>query len=146
VEIVLRSVAIYLFLLVVVRLTGKRSLAQITPFDLVLVLIISEATQQGLIGDDYSLSRALLVILTLVLMDIGFSLAKQRSRRLDTWLEGKPVILVEHGRPIEEHLRKSRVDVADVLESAREMRGLVRLDQIRYAVLERSGFISIIPE
>ena len=142
---ILRAAAIYIFLLAIMRLTGKRSLAQITPFDLVLLLIISEATQQGLLGEDFSVTNAFLVILTLAMIDIGLSLLKQRSSRIDIWLDGKPLILVENGKPIQEHLARSRVDLSDVLEAARELQGIARLDEIRYAVLERKGNISIIP-
>lgn len=144
-DIVVRSLAFYFFLLVVLRLTGKRALAQVTTFDLVLLLIISEATQQGLVGEDHSMTSSLLAVLTLVTLDICLSLVKNRSRRLETWIESRPLVLVENGQPFEERLRWARVDLGDILESARELRGLWRLDQIRYAVLERDGVISIIP-
>lgn len=144
-DIVLRSVAFYLFLLAFLRLTGKRALAQVTTFDFVLLLIISEAAQQGLMAEDHSMTGSLLAVLTLVTLDVCLSLAKRRSRRLETWIESRPLVLVENGQPIEERLRWTRVDVGDILESARELRGLWRLDQIRFAVLERDGVISIIP-
>ena len=79
---VLRSATIYVFLLVIFRLSGKRSLAQITTFDFVLLLIIGEATQQALLGNDFSITYALIVITTLVGIDIGLSLLKQRFQRL----------------------------------------------------------------
>lgn len=143
---VLRAAAIYVFLLLVFRVSGKRSLSQITTFDFVLLLIVSEATQQALLGDDFSIVNAFVVILTLIGLDIGLSLLKQRSPSLDRWIDDVPLVIVENGRPIKERMDKARIDESDVLTSARELQGLERMDQIKYAVLERSGGISIIPK
>jgi uncharacterized membrane protein YcaP (DUF421 family) len=143
---VVRALAIYGFLLVIVRLAGRRTLSQMTSFDLILLLIVSEATQQALLGDDFSLTNAFLVIATLVGLDIALSVLKQRSPRLDRWIDDVPLVLVEHGRPLEDRMRRARVDASDVLEAARSSQGLERMGQIKYAVLERSGGISIIPE
>lgn len=145
-DVVLRATAIYLVLLIIMRLAGNRSLAQITAFDFVMLLIIAEATQQALIGDDFSLTKAVLLIVTIIFIDVAFSLLKQRSPRLDRLIDGVPLIIVEHGRPLEDRMRQARVDVSDVMTAARELQGLERLEQVRYAVLERSGGISIIPE
>ncbi|MBA3337135.1 MAG: DUF421 domain-containing protein [Chloroflexia bacterium] len=143
---VLRALAIYIILLVVFRIAGKRSLSQITTFDFVLLLVIGEATQQALLGEDFSITNAFVVIITLFVLDIGLSLLKRRSRPLEKWLDSGPLIIVEDGKPIQERLRKSRVDESDILEAAREMQGLERIEQIKYAVLERIGKISIIPK
>lgn len=145
-ESILRAAAIYVALLIIMRLAGKRSLSQITAFDFVLLLIIGEATQQALLGQDYSITNALLVIMTLVVLDVGLSLLKLRSRRLDQVLDDMPLVIVEDGKPLSDRMRKLRVDEQDVLSAARLHQGLERLDQIRYAVLERSGGISIIPK
>lgn len=142
---ILRGVSIYVFLLLVFRVAGRRTMSQVTTFDFVLLMIISEATQQAMLGDDFSLTNAFLLITTLVAMDIALSLWKRRSPRLDRLLEGAPLILVENGKPVDDRMHKSRVDVADVLAAARELQGLERMEQIKYAVLERSGGISIIP-
>ena len=143
---VLRASAIYFFLLLIFRLSGKRSIAQITTFDLILLLIISEATQQALLGQDFSLTNAFLVIVTLVGIDIGLSLLKQRSSTIEKLLEDEPLIIVEEGRPLLDRMKKVRVDEEDVLTAARILQGLERMDQIKYAVLERNGGISIIPK
>lgn len=143
---VLRASAIYFFLLLIFRLSGKRSIAQITTFDLILLLIISEATQQALLGQDFSLTNAFLVIVTLVGIDIGLSLLKQRSPRIEKILEDEPLIIVDEGRPLLDRMKKVRVDEEDVLIAARILQGLERMDQIKYAVLERNGGISIIPK
>ena len=142
---IIRAVIVYAFLFIVFRIAGKRSLAEITPFDFVLLLIIAETTQQALIGDDFSLVTAALLISTLFLIEIGLTLLKQRSSRVDRLLEGEPVVLVENGQPLQPRLEMERVDLDDILEAARRWRGLERLDQIKFAVLERDGNITIIP-
>jgi uncharacterized membrane protein YcaP (DUF421 family) len=143
---VVRGLVVYLFLLVVFRLAGKRTLAQATTFDLALLLIISETTQQAMIDHDHSITNGMLLILTLVGVDILISLWKQRSKTVEKWVDDVPLILLEHGKPIEERLAKSRVDEADILFAAREHQGLERLEQIKYAVLERSGGIRSSPK
>jgi uncharacterized membrane protein YcaP (DUF421 family) len=143
---VLRGVVIYLVLLVVFRLAGRRTLAETTTFDFVLLLIISEAAQQGMVGNDYSLTTAIILIATLVIIDVGLSLLKQRFPLLEKIIDDVPVVLVEDGHPLKHRMDKARVAADDILESAREQRGLERMEQIKYAVLERSGQISIIPK
>ncbi|HEY7553198.1 MAG TPA: YetF domain-containing protein [Candidatus Binatia bacterium] len=143
---VMRAVAIYFFLLIVFRLAGQRTLANLTTFDFVLLLVIAEATQQGLLGEDFSVTNAFLVIVTLIGIDIGLSLLKNRFLALDKLLEGVPLVIVVDGKPLKDRMERARVDESDVLVAARERQGLERLDQIRYAVLERTGEISIIPK
>jgi uncharacterized membrane protein YcaP (DUF421 family) len=143
---ILRAAVMYLFLLVVLRLTGKRSLAQTTTFDFVLLLIIAESSQQALAGQDFSIANAVLIIVTLILLDIGISLWKERSPTLERIIDGVPLVLVENGQPIRQRMIKTRVDEEDILNAARLHQGLERMDQIKYAVLERSGEISIVPK
>jgi uncharacterized membrane protein YcaP (DUF421 family) len=145
-ESVVRAAVIYAFLLLIFRITGKRSLAQITAFDFVLLLIIGESTQQALLGDDFSVINACVVIGTLMFLELGLSLVKRWAPRLDLALESTPLIIVDNGRLMEERIAHERVDEDDVLAAAREHHGLERLDQIKYAVLERSGGISIVPK
>ncbi len=129
------------------RVAGKGSLTEITPFDLVLLLVFSEAVQQPLIDDDCSPTNRFLLILTLVTMNSGLSLLwKRRSSRLDRLLDDVPLIVVEDGRPLKDRMDKARIDETDVMQAARQLQGLERMDQIKYAVLERSGGISIIPK
>lgn len=144
-DIVVRALAIYLVVVVLFRVTGKRTMAQVTTVDLVLLLIISEATQQALLGDDFSITTAALAIITLVFLDRVADLLKFRSRKISRLIEGAPVVLVEHGKPVQRRLRKEHISVDDVLAVARNQQGLLRLDQIEYAILESSGGISIIP-
>lgn len=145
-ESVLRAAALYAFLLVLFRITGRRALSEITTFDFVLLLVIGEATQQALLGDDFSVINAFVVIATLVLIDILLSLFKERSPRVGRFLDGVPLIVVEYGKPLTERLRKARLTEEDILEAARQSQGLERLEQIRFAVLEKNGQISLIPE
>ena len=143
---VLRAAAVYIALMIIMRLAGKRSLAQITTFDFVLLLIIGEATQNALLGQDFSVTNALIVIITLVTLDIGLSVLKHHSKAVDKVLDDVPLVIVEDGVALKDRMDKVRVDEDDVLTAARHLHGLVRLDQIRYAVLERSGGISIVPK
>jgi uncharacterized membrane protein YcaP (DUF421 family) len=145
-ESILRVLAVYAFLLVVFRASGKRTLSEATTFDLVLLLVISEATQQALVQDDYSVTNALVVILTFLAVDVALSLLKQRAPRVERLVDSVPLVILADGRPLRERMERERIDEEDILEQARARHGLERLDQIAYAVLERSGNISIVPK
>jgi uncharacterized membrane protein YcaP (DUF421 family) len=142
---ILRGASVYILLLIVFRISGRRTLGEMTPFDFVLLLIIAETTQQALLGDDFSVTNAFLLITTLVGIDILISYMKTRFDKFDRILDGLPMVLVEHGKPLQERLKKSRLDEHDVLAAARRLQGLERMEQIKYAVLETDGAISIIP-
>jgi len=142
---ILRAAAVYIVLLMIFRVAGKRTLNDMTTFDLVLVLIISEAVQQALVGIDNSMTNAFLLVLTLVGIDILLSVLKHRFPSFGRTLDGRPVVLVRDGRLIEQVAAKERVDEEDVLSAARCLHGLERMDQIRHAVLEAGGKISVIP-
>jgi uncharacterized membrane protein YcaP (DUF421 family) len=142
---VLRAAAIYLVLLLVFRVSGRRTLAELTTFDFVLLLIIGEATQQALLGEDFSLTKAVLVIVTLLTIELVLSILKERVPFLDKLLDGVPMVVVDHGRLLRDRMRKARIDEGDILEAARRLQGIERLDQIKYAVLEVSGGITVVP-
>ena len=142
---VLRAAAIYLVLMILFKIAGRRSLAELTTFDLVLLMVIGEATQQALLGDDFSLTNAFLVIATLIAIDIGLSLIKQRSAWFSRLLDGGPTVVVEHGQVLGERLKRARIDESDILEAARSAQGIIEIQQIKFAILERNGKISIIP-
>ncbi|MBI3127161.1 MAG: DUF421 domain-containing protein [Candidatus Tectomicrobia bacterium] len=144
-EPVLRATAIYLVLMILFRVMGKRSLAQITLFDFVLLLIIGEATQNALLSDDYSVTNGVLVIITLLMVDLGFSLWKEYSPRMEKAAEGTPLVLVEDGKPLDDRIQKERVNNEDIIEAARHQYGLWKMSQIRMAILEKNGGITIIP-
>lgn len=145
-EIIIRSVTVYAIVWLIFRISGKRTLKDLTTFDFVLLLIISECTQQALIGQDYSITGAGLAIATLLAVDIGLSLLKHRFSKVEKVLDNVPVILIEKGKMHNERLHKERIDEGDILASAREGYGIARLDQIDYAILETNGAISIIPK
>jgi uncharacterized membrane protein YcaP (DUF421 family) len=142
---VLRPLAVYFFLLVLFRVTGKRSLGQITTFDFVLLLVISEAVSNALLASDVSLTGAFLAVTTFLFVDVLLSLAKRRWPRLGRVIEDEPSLLMRDGVPQRERLEKERVDEDDILEAARRAHGLEKLEKVRAAILERHGDISIIP-
>ena len=142
---VLRASAVYLFLMLIFRAFGKRSLAQITMFDFVMLLIVAETTQQALLGEDFSLTNSGLLIATLFTVDYLFDAIKRRLPWVDRAAEGAPLIVVKDGRPLEERMRACRIDLEDVLHAAREHQGLATIAEIKYAVLERNGTITIVP-
>jgi uncharacterized membrane protein YcaP (DUF421 family) len=142
---ILRGFAIYGFLLILFRIAGRRTLSEITTFDFVLLLIIGEATQQAMLGDDFSVTNAFLVIAALVGVDIALSMVKEHVPLLARFIDGVPMLIVENGKPLRERMKRARVSEEDILESARRSQGIERLDQIKYAVLEVGGAMSIIP-
>lgn len=144
-EAVLRAVGIYVVLLLLFRLTGKRSLAQITTFDFVLLLIIGEATQQALLGEDFSVTNAAVVIATLLVLERSADYLSWRFPTLRRITEPQPVVLVDDGRVLHDVLDHYHLDVQDVVTAAREQHGLRRLAEVQWAVLEVSGGISIVP-
>ncbi|MBV4546365.1 DUF421 domain-containing protein [Pseudomonas triticicola] len=141
---VLRALAMYLALMVLFKIAGRRSLAELTTFDFVLLMIIGEATQQALLGDDFSLTNAFLVIITLIAVDVGFSLLKQRSSWVSRLIDGEPTIIVENGKLLHRRLRHARLVEADVMEAARSSQGIETIEQIKFAIIERNGKISVI--
>lgn len=142
---VLRSAAIYIVVLFVFRVAGRRTLSELTTFDFVLLLVIGEATQQALLGDAFSITNAFIVIVSLVGMDITMTYIKRRSARIAKLIDGESMIIVEYGKVLDLRIQKSRIDQDDVLQAARTTQGLERLDQIKFAILEKDGKISIIP-
>jgi uncharacterized membrane protein YcaP (DUF421 family) len=144
-DMVFRALEIYLLLVVVFKVAGRRALLQMTSFDLILLLIISEATQQALLGEDFSVTGAMITITTLVVADIIFGLMKKYFSPVENILDGTPVILVENGIPLADKLKKVDVSCDDILVSARQNNGITEMSEIKYAILERNGHISIIP-
>jgi uncharacterized membrane protein YcaP (DUF421 family) len=142
---VLRSAVMYLFMLIVFRLSGKRSLSQITTFDFILLLIISEATQQALVGSDFSITNAFVVIATLITLDTAFSWMENRSPVFSRVVGSLPVVIVENGKLLEDRAKREGLTLSEILAEGREKHGLERLEQFKYAILERHGGISVIP-
>ena len=142
---VVRGILIYAFLMIIFRIMGKRTLSETTTFDLVLLLIISEVTQQGLVGEDFSLTTAALLICTLMGLDILLTSLRQRFRTFGLITEGIPLVVVDKGKPLKKRMNKTNIDEDDILEAARQIHGVYKMEDIKYAVLEKDGNISIIP-
>jgi len=143
---VIRAVVIYMFLLILFRLSGKRSLAQLTTIDFVLLLMIGEATESAIMMDDNSVLGAMLVIGTLVFLDLFLAKLSTRFDLVDKVANGVPVIILKDGVILQERMEREGIEVDDILEFARMDQGLESLDQVKYAVLEKDGQISIIPK
>jgi uncharacterized membrane protein YcaP (DUF421 family) len=142
---VIKGAVVYCALWAILRIAGRRTLGEMTAFDFVLFLVIGGATQRALTGQDYSLTNALILVTTLVTIDIGLSLLELDSPLIRRILNAGPTILVANGRPLSGRMRRTRVTEEDVLAAARRRHGLVRMDQIKFAILETNGEISIVP-
>lgn len=142
---VARAAIIYAFVLLVIRLAGKRTLAELSTFDLVVLLIVSEAIQPALVADDTRITSAMLIVLTFVGIDALLGLVKFKSYRASVLLDDLPTVLVRDGVTIQDALMRERLDEDDIMEAARRQLGLERFEQVRFAILERTGGISVIP-
>ncbi len=141
-EFVLRATVVYLVLLVLVRVTGKRSVGQFTPFDLIVVMLLSEAVSGSLNGQDESLPGGLIAAATLMALNVVIAVVSSRSRRIDEILQGKPVLVGRDGAVFKDVLRRERVPEDEVEKALREAD--CRLEEMGMAVLEADGRISIL--
>lgn len=142
---VIRAAGVYAVLLAMFRIAGRRTLAQVTTFDLILLLIIGDASQQALVTQDGTFADAIAVIATLVLMDIGLARLKHTWPTLDAVLDGLPLPLMVKGRLRQGTMDAEAVSHQDLLTAARQAHGLGGLEQVEHAVLEQDGGISIVP-
>ena len=142
-DIVLRGVFVFVFLYVLMRMIGRRELSSLEPFDLILLIVLGDAVQQGLTQDDYSLTGAFLAIGTIAIMQVTVSYANFRFPKLRPVLDGEPIVVVQDGKPIEKNLKRERLTVEEVMEEARGQQ-IESLDKVQWAVLETSGKLSFI--
>ncbi len=142
-EFVLRALAVYVALLVMVRLSGKRSVGQFTPFDMILLILLGTAVQNSLIGEDVSLVGGLLLAATLITLNHAVGWVTARSRRIHGLLEGRAVKLIEDGVLDKERLRKEGVSEMD-LEEALRRAGMEHVSEVRRGWLETDGHITLI--
>ena len=142
---VARATIIYLTLMVLFRVAGKRTLSDVTTFDFILLLIISESIQNGLTDDAAALVNSLLLVITLVSLNILFSVVKQRWPRVERIAEGVPVLIFSRGKPHRDVMNRERVGEEDIMHAARSAHGLRSLEEVEFAILEASGGISVIP-
>jgi uncharacterized membrane protein YcaP (DUF421 family) len=143
-DLVFRVAAVFILIFIVTRVIGRRELASLEPFDLILLVVLGDLVQQGVTQDDYSVTGAFIVIATMGLMTVGASYLSFRFRPLPRIMEGEPIVLMENGRPIEQNLRRERITVDELAEKAR-LEQVESLDDVRLAVLETNGDISVIP-
>jgi uncharacterized membrane protein YcaP (DUF421 family) len=142
-DIVGRGVVVYLFLYLLMRVLGRRELSSLEPFDLILLIILGDAVQQGLTQDDYSVTGAMLAVGTIGILQVATSYANFRFPRLRSFLDGQPLVVVQDGKPIEKNLKRERLTLDDLAEAARH-EGIAKLDEVAWAVMETSGQISFI--
>ena len=127
-DIVLRATFLYAFVILLVRVIGRRELSSMTPFDLILLIVLGDAIQQGLTQDDYSVTGAVLAISTIATLQVFTSYLSFRSRKARKLFQGEPIVLVEHGELVQKNLRRERMTADDIAEEGRQQE-LTSLDQ-----------------
>ena len=142
-DLVFRALVLFGGVYILLRIVGRRELAQMAPIDFILLIVLGDAIQQGLTQDDYSVTGAVLVIGTLALLQVFTSFLSFKVPRLRPVLEGEPIIVVEDGNPIERNLRRERLTVEEIAAQAR-IQQIESLSEVKWAVLETSGQISFI--
>lgn len=142
-DIVLRAIVLYAFVVFVMRVIGRRELSSMTPFDLVLLIVLGDAIQQGLTQDDYSITGALLAVATIASLQVFTSYLSFRSEKARKVLEGDPLVIVDHGEIVERNLTRERMTKEEIAEEARQQQ-IASLDEIEWAILEANGSISFI--
>jgi uncharacterized membrane protein YcaP (DUF421 family) len=142
--ILLRTILVYLVILVGLRLSGKREIGQMTVFDLVVLLLISNAVQNAMVGPDTSLTGGILAAVVLLVLNAIIARLRLRSPLLRRWVEGTPTLLVLHGEVIPAHMRREGIDDDSLLTALRE-HGVAAVSEVEMAVLEIDGSISVVP-
>jgi uncharacterized membrane protein YcaP (DUF421 family) len=142
-DIVLRGIVLFAFISFVMRIVGRRELSSLGAIDLVLLIVLGDAIQQGLTQDDYSVTGAMIAVSTIAVMQVSLSYLGYRVRPLRPVLEGEPIVIVQDGRVIEKNLRRDRITVDEVLEEARQQQ-VASLSEVAWAVLEPNGKISFL--
>lgn len=144
-EIIVRSTVVYLAVVFGFRLSGKRQIGQMTPFDLVVILLIANAVQNAMVGPDVSLAGGLVSAATLLAISFGVAELRERSSRFERLVQGQPVLLVIDGEVLWRNMRKERIDQADLDQAIRE-HGVDGLENVKLGVLDVTGTISIVPK
>ena len=144
-EVVLRTANVYLFVVTALRLSGKREVGQMSVLELVVILVISDAVQNSMVGDNTSLWGGLVAVTTLLALDFSLKALTRRSRKLREAVEGEPRLLVRDGRLLQKAIKEEGLEVEEVRAAVRS-HGLARIEDVRLAVLETDGSISVIPQ
>jgi uncharacterized membrane protein YcaP (DUF421 family) len=143
-EIVARTAIVYLFLVVVLRISGKRQVGQLSILELIVILVISDAVQNSMVGENTTIWGGLVAVATLLTLDLALSRVAERSRRVRRAVEGEPRLLIRDGKLLGRALRDEGISADDVRVAIRH-NGLERVDDVRLGVLETDGSISIVP-
>jgi len=143
IHIVLSSACVYIFIVVAIRLFGKKEIAQLSIVDLVFILLISNAVQNAMVGPDTSLLGGLVAAGTLFIINFIFKYILYRFPSLSVAVQGNPIIIVHEGNVIEENRKKARISIAEIEEAARE-HGVPSIGDVNLAVMETDGNMSII--
>ncbi len=142
-EFIFRAVVVYVVVLAMVRVSGKRAMGQLTPFDMLLIVLLGNAVQNALLGEDTSLGGGLLLAATLIALNFGVGLITSRSDRAERLIEGEPVVLARDGHVFRDVLRRELVSNAD-FQAAMRQQGCPGLDNVHLALLETNGHITIL--
>jgi uncharacterized membrane protein YcaP (DUF421 family) len=142
-DLVLRAIVVFVLMLVITRVVGRRELSSMEPFDLILLVVMGDLIQQGVTQSDYSLTGATIVIVTIAVLTVLTAYLSFRFRRLRPLLEGEPVVLVSDGRVLDKNLRRQRMTLEELLAEAR-LQSIDGLEHIRFAVLETNGRVSFL--
>ena len=143
-ELMVRAALVYLALLIMVRISGKRTVGQFTPFDLLVVMLLSESVSASLSGGDNSLPAGLVAAGTLILLNLAVAYATARSNRLQTAIEGQPILIGRHGQVFKDKLLTNHISLLDFNQALREVD--CEIQDMRCAFLEADGKISILKE
>jgi uncharacterized membrane protein YcaP (DUF421 family) len=145
VDIVLRASAAFIFVFVLLRVLGRRELSTLEPFDLILLVVIGDLVQQGVTQSDMSFTGLLLAVGTFSLLTVASSWLSYRFRSMRKLLEAAPLVIVEHGKPVDHNMRAERLTLDEVAAAAR-LQSIASLDEIEWAIVEGGGQISFIPK
>lgn len=143
--IIVRTSVIYVFVVVGLRLTGRRTLGQLNTVDVVLILIIANAVQNAMIGPDTSLIGGLIAATCLLIVNVVITRLRERNRLAARFFEGSPVVLIDHGHLLEANLRRERISPEEVAEALHE-HGVENVSQVKLCILEVDGSLSVVPE
>lgn len=141
--IILRSLAVYLFIITAIRIFGKREISQLSVIDLVFILLISNAVQSAMVGANVTLFGGLIAAATLFTANYFLGEIFFRSKRISNLIQGEPLMLIYKGKPILDHLKKAKIS-EDELEAAIREHGVAKISEVDLAVLERDGNISVL--
>src|SRR5947209_16239621 len=144
-DLVIRATAVFGFIFLITRIAGRRELSSLEPFDVILLVVLGDLVQQGITQSDESVTGTLIVISTITLLSVAVSWVSFRSGRVRVVTEGEPIVLVQDGRVIERNLRRERLTRGDLEQEARRQQ-IGSLSEIRWAILEPEGSISVIPK